>query len=495
MGKSLRTRLWLTYAVLIANVMCLFSISLGVYLLRNPAALRLEIARLEITANLLQRLEKSLEANALVDYQQLAERADKNLNARIVILSQVGETLADSRQSSEPPVPALSLPPLSSARFTLVRQFRDSNNQVWLYTLRLHDNGKVFMVCLPRPRLTLGQLFRDEAWTPFYRSGLLALLLSLVFAWYISRWIVKPLERMSAAAQSVAAGKYEPIPLEGPAEVQALAQSFNEMSRQVQASQKSQRDFVANVSHDLKTPLTSIQGFAQAILDGAANTPEMLQQAARVIYDEAMRMARMVQDLLDLARLDSGIADMRRETIYLAPLLEGLITQFTPQAQTAQITLDVHILPLPPVIGDPDRLSQAVANLLDNAIKFSSTGGKVYLSAISKGKEVEIAIIDEGPGIPPEDIPRIFDRFYQTEKSRTKSRRGTGLGLAIAREIVTAHGGRIDAYNNSSGQLPQVEARNAERRTGSTFLITLPVSAAGGAATNAVKNPPAKGVK
>ncbi len=202
------------------------------------------------------------------------------------------------------------------------------------------------------------------------------------------------------------------------------------------------------------------QGFAQAILDGAANTPEMLQQAARVIYDEAMRMARMVQDLLDLARLDSGIADMRRETISLAPLLEGLIIQFTPQAQAAQVTLDVHLMPLPPVIGDPDRLSQAVANILDNAIKFSPAGGKVYLSAVSKGKEVEIAIVDEGPGIPPEDIPRIFEGFFRTPNAKRVEPYGTGLGLPLVKRVVEAYGGRI-----------QVES---EPGKGSEFTFTFP---------------------
>ncbi len=153
--------------------------------------------------------------------------------------------------------------------------------------------------------------------------------------------------------------------------------------RAVHASQQSQRDFVANVSHELKTPLTSVQGFAQAILDGTAETPEAQQQAAQVIYDEAGRMHRLVLDLLDLARLDGGTADLRRERVSLTVLLQAVIERLTPQSVQAGVSLVDQVPDLPDVIGDGDRLSQVFNNLVDNAIKHTPAGGEVALSAKS----------------------------------------------------------------------------------------------------------------
>jgi signal transduction histidine kinase len=244
--------------------------------------------------------------------------------------------------------------------------------------------------------------------------------------------------------------------------VQELARSFNEMSIRVQTTQQSQRDFVANVSHDLKTPLTSIQGFAQAIMDGTASTPEELSQAAGVIYSEADRMHRMVLDLLELARMDAGIADFKRQPVDLASLLRGLVEKLSPQAHQAQVNLRAEIGPLTTLTGDEDRLVQAFANLVDNALKFTPANGEVVIRAGQAAGQVEVSISDTGPGIPAEDLPRIFDRFYQTDKSRSRERRGSGLGLSIASEIIQAHRGTITIRS-----LPG---------KGSTFIVTLPAT-------------------
>jgi signal transduction histidine kinase len=281
-------------------------------------------------------------------------------------------------------------------------------------------------------------------------------------------WISNPLRKISAAAGSVAAGEAHPIPLEGPTEVKQLAGAFNEMAVRVQTGLQSQRDFVANVSHELKTPLTSIQGFAQAILDGTASTPEALQQAAGVISDEAGRMNRLVLDLLTLARLEGGTANLKRIPLDLAAILAGAAERLTPQAKAAQVTLQVEIQPLPELTGDEDRLAQVFTNLLDNAIKYTGVGGAVRLSAARLEDQVEVSVADNGPGLAPEDQARIFERFYQADKSRAdKSRRGgagrgVGLGLAIAREIVAAHGGTIQVVS-APGK-------------GSNFVVRLPIA-------------------
>jgi signal transduction histidine kinase len=236
------------------------------------------------------------------------------------------------------------------------------------------------------------------------------------------------------------------------------------MVTRVEGSQKSQREFVANVSHELKTPLTSVQGFAQAILDGTADTSESRTQAVQIIYNEAGRMHRMVLDLLDLARLDAGTADLKMSAVDVQALLQNIVIKFTPQAQKAGIRLDLDIpAALPAVLGDGDRLAQVFINLVDNALKFTPAGGRVILSAIPAGSEMELTVSDTGPGIPPEALPRLFDRFYQVDASRAGGEgHGAGLGLAIAKEIVEAHGGRISV--------------RSELGHGTTFVIHLPLA-------------------
>jgi signal transduction histidine kinase len=267
---------------------------------------------------------------------------------------------------------------------------------------------------------------------------------------------------MLNAARSFPSREQKRLPLEGPREVKDLTRAFNEMTGRVQASQDSQREFVANVSHELKTPLTSIQGFAQAILDGTADTGESRQQAAAIIYNEAGRMHRMVLDLLDLARMDAGTIEFQRTAVDINALLRNIREKFIPQARSAKITLEQEGEIPHPILGDGDRLAQVFTNLVDNALKFTPPGGKVKLYASQLEDKAEVTVSDTGAGIPPEALPSIFDRFYQADQSRKGGEKhGAGLGLAIAHEIIQAHGGTISV--------------RSEPGKGSSFIIQLPI--------------------
>ncbi len=318
---------------------------------------------------------------------------------------------------------------------------------------------------LPRvPRVPVLNIFTDQFLLPVLEAGLIAFLLALILAYAISRWVADPLQQVVQAAQAYPSGEIKSLSPRGPHEVQDLTRAFNSMVVRVESSQRSQREFVANVSHELKTPLTSIQGFSQAILDGTADTPESRIQAARIIHNEAGRMHRMVLDLLDLARLDSGTADLKMSNVDVRALLQNIVDKFSPQAQKAGIRLELEVSPgLPVLIGDGDRLAQVFTNLVDNALKFTPPGGKVSLSAVRTGDELALSISDTGQGIPPESLPRLFDRFYQVDVSRAGGEsHGAGLGLAIVREIVAAHGGRISV--------------RSELGLGTTFVIHLPLA-------------------
>jgi len=281
-----------------------------------------------------------------------------------------------------------------------------------------------------------------------FRVGLVAFVVSVLLAVIIARSIACPLKKVAAAADEVARGNYDlHLDLVSPDEVRSVATSFNTMTQAVRASQQAQRDFVTNVSHELKTPLTSIQGFSQAILDGTADDGESIQRAAGIIHDEAGRMARMVSQLLDLAKIEAGQIVMARQPVELRAVLEGCLEKLSPQAVREGVSLNGNLAQLSTevrVTGDGDRLAQVFIVLLDNALKHTPSGGEVTVVArCPDASLVEVSVSDTGCGIPALDLERVFERFYQVDKSRARKKGGSGLGLAIAKEIVSAHGGEI----------------------------------------------------
>ncbi|MBN1145955.1 MAG: HAMP domain-containing histidine kinase [Anaerolineales bacterium] len=477
MFTSLRFRLWLTYALVVGVVIAVSVAAVVVYLLSNPTEDRRELQRLRLVANLIVQRGQLLNAGSApgpAHLQEAAERADSTLGVRIAVFDSSGELQADSRLGQESPLPTWAA--LNRRSRNGAGLFRDEQLKQWLYFLSPLENGQSLLVSAPRARTPVLSVLRDEFLWPFLRAVLLALFLSLALAFGIARWVTAPLQRMADAARAVSAAQFQKAPLEGPREVQVVAKAFNEMGERMQASQRAQRDFIANVSHDLKTPLTSIQGFAQAILDGTAEQPEAARQAAEVIYSEAGRMHRMVQDLLELARLDSGAVAFQRSALDPGKLLHGVVQKFTPQAQQGQVSLRLSFgdasgdtLPsgyLPEISGDADRLAEVFSNLVDNALKHTPPGGQVVVYARPVENWVETRVADTGPGIPEAELERIFERFYQTDKSRRGGvGRGVGLGLAIAREIVQAHGGSITAQN-----------RSGEAVSGSVFIVRLPMA-------------------
>ena len=232
--------------------------------------------------------------------------------------------------------------------------------------------------------------------------------------------------------------------------------------------EKMRRDFVANVSHEIRTPLSMMQGYSEALLDGMASSPEESSELIQVIHDESLRMGRLVKDLLDLARMEAGHTDMMKTPVNMDDLLERMYRKFAVRAKEREIHLQYRKMSSQLFLksADEDKLEQVLTNLLDNAFRHTPAGKSIIITGVDteyEGKSfLEISIADEGFGIPPEDLPFIFERFYKADKARLRGDSGgTGLGLAIVKNIVESHHGQISA----SSKLGE----------GSTFILRLPV--------------------
>jgi signal transduction histidine kinase len=260
----------------------------------------------------------------------------------------------------------------------------------------------------------------------------------------------------------MARGNYDPdlaLP-ETSDEIGLLSKAFITMAREVARTHRTMRDLLANVSHDLRTPLTSIQGFAGALLDGTLAGPDGAREAGRIIGEEAERMRRLVEDLLYLGRIESGEITLEREPIDLADLARAAQSRFTFRAQETETHLRILADDYVPMIGDPHRLAQVLDNLLDNAFKHTPPGGTVSVVArrdVPRAPNARLprpvasavlSVHNTGSVIPAEETDRVFERFYQLDKARA-GQGGRGLGLAIAREIVQSHKGRIEVESSA----------------------------------------------
>ncbi|MBU4603767.1 MAG: PAS domain S-box protein, partial [Proteobacteria bacterium] len=226
--------------------------------------------------------------------------------------------------------------------------------------------------------------------------------------------------------------------------------------------EKTRRDLVANVSHELRTPLTAVRGAAETLLDGALDSPQYASHFAELILRQSHRLERLVQDLMELASLESGESPPRLRPIDAAELADSVMEGVIDLAQTQGIELERR-LPREPLVfaADARQVEQAVLNLLDNAIKYSGQGGRVTLAMEEKNGEVVISVSDTGPGIAAEFLPRLFERFYRVDTNRSREMGGTGLGLAIVKHIAQVHHGRVEVAS-APGQ-------------GSTFRLILPL--------------------
>ncbi|MCZ7525724.1 MAG: HAMP domain-containing histidine kinase [Acidimicrobiia bacterium] len=290
------------------------------------------------------------------------------------------------------------------------------------------------------------------------------LLVALLISWWLARRMTRPLAAVEQTAATIAAGDLSArvdVGTGADDEMASLAATLNDMAAQLEHARGLEREFLLSVSHDLRTPLTSIRGYAEAIADGAIEGATERVRAAEVIASESRRLERLVADLLDLARLDAHEFSLRPRAVDAAAVVTASAEAFVPAAEEAGVSLAMEGDGPIPAEADPERLGQVVANLVENGLKYAAAA--VTVGVGTRDDEVEIRVVDDGPGIDPADLPRVFDRLY-TSRRIPGRRVGTGLGLAIVRELTGAMGGTV-GVESSPGQ-------------GTRFVVRLPILAA-----------------
>ncbi len=286
-------------------------------------------------------------------------------------------------------------------------------------------------------------------------AGVLALIVGTLLAWFIAQHQSRPLKQINQAVTAFAGGDFEQrVEVKGNDEMAQLAASFNKMAQQLDTIDQSRKSFVANVSHELRSPMTCIQGYVQGMLDGTIGDEERAKYL-QIVLSETQRLTRLVGELLDLSRIESGKMPMEPVVFDVNELILSVLFKYEQRIEDKHIEVEINFCHQPcHVLADNARITQVITNLIDNAVKFTREGGQLAVRTDADDQKAYIAVKNEGVGIPAGDIPFIFDRFYKVDKAHT-SGMGTGLGLSIVKKIIEQHGQSISV--NSSGSMTSFE--------------------------------------
>jgi signal transduction histidine kinase len=345
----------------------------------------------------------------------------------------------------------------ATINFTITRGHSHKHYLAVVRPLRLGQNNLfgALVVAKPTSQLRSRTILLVERLTLAFGG---AVIVAGLFGLYLSRRIAEPLRKLSRAADEVAAGHYGvevPEP-RGRDEISHLSVRFSDMAAKLAESEQLSRNFLMSVSHELRTPLTAIRGHVSALQEGVIEDPEMREASLGVIAEEAMRLERLVGDVLDLAKLDAHRFTVLQEEVDMQQLSERAYAAFGEEARRRGIDYRLDVRATPVILTDGDRVLQIIVNLLSNAFRWTPEGGRIELGLTSENGSVEVAVADTGPGITPEEQERIFRPFWSRDGG------GTGLGLAIARELALALGGQISL--------------DTEPGRGSRFVLLLPTT-------------------
>jgi signal transduction histidine kinase len=392
----------------------------------------------------------------------------KLYNLRIILTDSSGTVLADSDEklvgttyTSNEPAQAVVAMTGRPGGFMMMGQETVSPDQAAMPMGRMVTAGLIYIIHgdIPDINRTSLQITYASIGRFFLWGGLLAIAISLLLTFILSRRILAPVKALTRAARRFGKGDFSHrVDFRDGGEMGELATSFNTMATDLERNERLRRNMVADIAHELRTPLSNLRGYLEAIHDGVV-APD--KATIHSLGEEATSLARLVDDLQELSLADAGELKLAFQPEDISRLIKDTVTALQTEASARKVTLFADLPPaLPEVKIDSHRVKQVLYNLLDNAVVHTGPEGRVTVKAWREGDRVYVSVADTGEGIPAEDLPYIFERFYRVDKTRTRATGGTGLGLTITKRLVEAHGGTID-----------VRSRPGQ---GTTFVFSLP---------------------
>lgn len=445
---SLQFRLVLLFALVIAIALGGASAYVGMAAQREASAFQEELE--EVRAARMERLvtRHYAAARELAGLQAAVEQASALYGRRIIVRDPQGRIIADSDRRLGP------APLVLGGRLMNIRI-----NGRHVGTLAIAPEGTAADVEVPEPAISrvVAALNRSLLWTGLVAGSGGILLISL-----LSRRVLSPVRALSSAARRLGQGDLsQRVAVSGQDEIGQLGRTFNVMAHDLERAERQRRNLMADVAHELRNPLSNIQGYLESIRDGLVPADSA---AIEAILQQVHHLTRLVEDVRVLALAEAGALKLHLQPDSLEDVLRKSVGAFEPRAQAKGIALALDAPPgLSLVEMDRTRIAQVVGNLLENAVQNTPTGGRVEIAARAVGDaRVQVAVADTGEGIPPDQLPHVFDRFYRVDPSRTRATGGVGLGLTISKQLVAAHGGDVWAESTPG--------------VGSRFVFELPVA-------------------
>ncbi len=456
--KRLFIKILVTYLCIIISTLTMLGILLS-FLLNNFFIYNKQMEML-VKANDINKLVqpflvKKRDPGELI---RLLNSADRNLGTEIWVIDPNGFVIAaaaDQKAHEGNLVGADDILEMQQGKVSIRKgksQLYDET-VLWVITPVQENNRVIGGIIMYSPIIGITQTM-TKVKNLFIYSAVVSILFSAVVVYFFSRYLTGPLQEMNRVAKQLASGNLaERVSVKQGDEIGDLGMAFNHMASEIQKNEKVRRDFLADVSHELRSPLTSIQGFVEAMIDGKDKTPEQRQKYLGIIHDESLRLARLVNELLDLSKIESGTVEIAREPVDMTEIVQDVITKAKAVVNDKKIKLyrenpGRSVM----VMGNRDRLGQVMTNLLANACRFAPSGSEIGVIISENAADVKVTVRDEGEGIPEAELPYIWERFYKVDKARSRGQGGTGLGLAIVKHIIQSLGGRVFASSSNTSR-------------------------------------------
>lgn len=437
------------YFLIVISTLTMLGVLLS-FLINNYLTYNRQMEMLVKASNISNLVQPYIVDQRYPEIVSVLNESEKNLGTEIWIVDRNGGIIAGSseeeHENEENLIESRDIEELQQGKISIRKGKTKINDETAIWVIRpIQYKGNVIGGTVMFSPVIGIKLTTEKVRNLFIYSAFVSTIFSTIVVHFLAKYVTSPLREMNKVAKQLANGDLSKrVKIRPKDEIGDLSEAFNYMAAQIEKQEKVRRDFVADVSHELRSPLTNIQGFIEAMLDGKDRTPEDRTRYLSIIHKETMRLSRLVNELLDLSRIETGKPELSHSIVSLREIIENSLQKFRPLAEekNQQITYSGPETDIE-VFGHRDRLEQVITNLLDNANRYAPPDTDINVQVSVSHGTAEVLVIDRGEGIPPEEQPLIWERFYKVDKARRRDLGGTGLGLAIVKQIVESMGGKV----------------------------------------------------